>query len=101
MLCVLMTLRLHGYSYSRCCRSEVAPKQWTRAVTFEASLMKHLKSRKHHSKAFRKDAVELLLTGRTLHELAGELGVSKTVKFLAIFDYYPITHHASRITHHV
>jgi transposase-like protein len=38
--------------------------------------MKHLKSRKHHSKAFRKDAVELLLTGRTLQELAGELGVS-------------------------
>jgi transposase-like protein len=57
-------------------QTEVAPKQWTRAVTFEASLMKHLKSRKHHSKAFRKDAVELLLTGRTLHELAGELGVS-------------------------
>jgi transposase-like protein len=38
--------------------------------------MKHLKGRKHHSKAFRKDAVELLLTGRTLAELSTELGVS-------------------------
>jgi transposase-like protein len=37
--------------------------------------MKHLKSRKHHSKAFRTQAVELLLTGRTLTELAAELGV--------------------------
>jgi len=37
--------------------------------------MKHLKSRKHHSKAFRVRAVELLLTGRTLSELASELGV--------------------------
>jgi hypothetical protein len=31
--------------------------------------MKHLKSRKHHSKAFRKQAVELLLTGKTFREL--------------------------------
>lgn len=60
---------------------EVAPKQWTRAVTFEASLMKHLKSRKHHSKAFRKDAVELLLTGRTLDDLSTELGVSATTLY--------------------
>jgi len=37
--------------------------------------MKHLKTRKHHSKAFRKEAVELLLTGRTLAELASELNV--------------------------
>ena len=37
--------------------------------------MKHLKSQKRHSKAFRKQAVELLLTGRTLCELAEELGV--------------------------
>lgn len=37
--------------------------------------MKHLKSEKRHSKAFRKEAVELLLTGRTLSELAGELAV--------------------------
>jgi transposase len=37
--------------------------------------MNHLKSRKHHSKAFRKEAVELLMTGRTLTELASELQV--------------------------
>lgn len=37
--------------------------------------MKHLKSQKRHSKTFRKEAVELLLTGRTLRELASELGV--------------------------
>jgi transposase len=38
--------------------------------------MKHLKSQKRHSKAFRKEAVELLLTGRTMKDLAPELGVS-------------------------
>ncbi len=38
--------------------------------------MKHLKGTKHHSKAFRKQAVELLLTGKTLRELAPDLGVS-------------------------
>ena len=38
-------------------------------------MMKHLKSKRHHSKAFRKEAVELLLTGRTLSELAGELQI--------------------------
>jgi transposase-like protein len=37
--------------------------------------MKHLKSQKKHSKAFRKQAVELLLTGRTTAELAEELCV--------------------------
>ncbi len=37
--------------------------------------MKHLKSQKRHSKAFRKEAVELLLTGRTVSELAEELCV--------------------------
>jgi transposase len=37
--------------------------------------MNHLKSRKHHSKAFRRQAVELLLTGRTLAELAAELQI--------------------------
>jgi transposase len=38
--------------------------------------MEHLKSRKNHSKAYRKQAVELLLTGKTLRELASDLGVS-------------------------
>jgi len=56
-------------------RSEPAPKMWTRAVSFEASVMKHLKSQKRHSKAYRKQAVELLLTGRTVSELAAELCV--------------------------
>jgi transposase-like protein len=37
--------------------------------------MNHLKSRKHHSKAFRRQAVELLLTGRTFAELGAELQV--------------------------
>src|SRR6516162_11332787 len=54
---------------------EVAPKAWTRAVSFEATVMKHLKSQKRHSKAYRKQAVELLLTGRTVSELAAELCV--------------------------
>src|ERR1700743_1146752 len=37
--------------------------------------MKHLKGTRRHSKAFRKEAVELLLTGRTLAELSEELQV--------------------------
>ncbi len=37
--------------------------------------MKHLKSQKRHSKAFKKEAVELLLTGRSIHDLAAELCV--------------------------
>jgi transposase len=54
---------------------EVAPKAWTQSVSFEATVMKHLKSQKRHSKAYRKQAVELLLTGRTVPELAAELNV--------------------------
>ena len=38
--------------------------------------MEHLKSRKRHSKEYRKHAVELLLTGKSLRELAPEVGVS-------------------------
>jgi transposase len=49
--------------------------------------MKHLKSRKHHSKAFRTRAVELLLTGRTLTELARELGVHASTLFHWKEDY--------------
>ena len=56
--------------------SEAATKRWTNGVTFGETLMKELKRRKRHSKAFRKDAVELLLTGRPMSELASELGVS-------------------------
>jgi transposase-like protein len=54
---------------------EVAPKRWTDRVTFREQIMKHLKSQRRHSKAFRKEAVELLLTGRTLGELAEQLQV--------------------------
>jgi transposase-like protein len=57
------------------CRGEVAPKQWTRAVSLETTLMKQLNSRKHHSKEYRQQAVELLLTGRTFAELAAELHI--------------------------
>src|SRR6476469_1298874 len=57
---------------------EVHPKDWTRPVSFEATVMKHLKSRKHHSKAFRKQAVELLLTGKTLQDLSEELGIARS-----------------------
>ena len=56
-------------------RVEVAPKRWTDRVTFRETIMKHLKSTRRHSKAFRKEAVELLLTGRTLGELSEELQV--------------------------
>jgi transposase-like protein len=56
--------------------SEVTPKRWTHGVTFENTLMEHLKSRKRHSKEYRKHAVELLLTGKTLRELAPDIGVS-------------------------
>jgi transposase-like protein len=54
---------------------EVAPQRWTDRVTFREAIMKHLKSQRRHSKAFRKEAVELLLTGRTLGELAEQLQV--------------------------
>ena len=37
--------------------------------------MKHLKEQKKHSRAYRRQAVELLMTGRTISDLATELGV--------------------------
>ena len=40
--------------------------------------MNHLKGRRRHSKAYRKQAVELLLTGRSLEDLAAELNIGKT-----------------------
>src|SRR5215472_18865633 len=40
--------RRKNSSFISLIQSEVAPKQWTRPVTFEAALMKHLKGRKHH-----------------------------------------------------
>jgi transposase-like protein len=56
-------------------KNGLAPKRWTDEVTFREKIMKHLKSQRRHSKAFRKEAVELLLTGRTLGELAEQLQV--------------------------
>jgi transposase len=40
--------------------------------------MKEIKRRKHHSREYRRKAVELLLTGKTIEELAADLGVSGT-----------------------
>ncbi len=40
--------------------------------------MNHLKGRRRHTKAYRKQAVELLLTGRSLEDLAAELHIGKT-----------------------
>jgi transposase len=37
--------------------------------------MKEIKRRRHHSREYRRKAVELLLTGKPLRELAGDLGV--------------------------
>ena len=37
--------------------------------------MKHLKEQKRHSKAYQRQAVELLMSGRTMSELSAELGV--------------------------
>jgi hypothetical protein len=41
---------------------EAAPEQWTQNVSFEAAPMKQLKEQKRHSKAYRKQAVRLLMT---------------------------------------
>ena len=49
--------------------------------------MKELKRRKHHSAEFKKQAVELLLTGRSFRELAAELGVSATALIKWKRDY--------------
>ena len=40
--------------------------------------MKEIKRRRHHSREYRRQAVELLLTGKPLSELAGDLGVGKS-----------------------
>ena len=46
----------------------------------EEAVMKEIKRRRHHSREYRRKAVELLLTGKPLHELAGDLGV-KQIQF--------------------
>jgi transposase len=40
--------------------------------------MKEIKRRRHHSREYRRKAVELLLTGRPMNELAADLEVSKS-----------------------
>ena len=62
-------------SVQKSTKNGLAPKRWTDEVTFREKIMKQLKSQRRHSKAFRKEAVELLLTGRTLGELAEQLQV--------------------------
>ena len=44
----------------------------------EEAVMKEIKRRRHHSREYRRKAVELLLTGRTIGELATDLGVSRS-----------------------
>jgi len=44
----------------------------------EAAVMKEIKRRRHHSREYRRQAVELLLTGKPLSELAQDLGVGKS-----------------------
>lgn len=65
-------------------------------MPFETTVTNHLKRRKHHSKAFRKQAVELLLTGRTLTDLAAELHIGVTTlqewkeEYLTEMDHQPL-----------
>jgi len=40
--------------------------------------MKEIKRRRHHSREYRCKAVELLLAGQTLRELAADLGVNQS-----------------------
>src|SRR6185436_19280864 len=56
----------------------LAPKVRTGGVALEEAVMKEIKRRRHHSREYRRKAVELLLTGKTTSELARDLGVSKT-----------------------
>lgn len=56
----------------------LAPKVRTRGVVLEEAVMKEIKRRRHHSREYRRQAVELLLTGKPLSELAGDLGVGKS-----------------------
>ena len=55
----------------------LAPKVRTESVTLEEAVMKEIKRRRHHSRGYRRKAVELLLTGKTISELAADLGVSR------------------------
>src|ERR1700691_4051707 len=56
----------------------LAPKVRTGGMRVEEAVMKEIKRRKHHSREYRQRAVELLLTGKSLSELAGDLGVAQS-----------------------
>jgi transposase-like protein len=57
----------------------LAPKERTRrGFRVEEAVMKEIKRRQHHSGPYRQRGVELLLTGKAVTELAGELGVPQS-----------------------
>lgn len=49
--------------------------------------MKNIKQRRHHSLEYRRKAVELLLAGQTLEDLARDLGVAKSTLIRWKDDY--------------
>ena len=49
--------------------------------------MREIKRRRHHSREYRNKAVELLLAGKTLAELAEDLGVAKSTLIRWKEDY--------------
>lgn len=56
-----------------------APKVRTGGVRLEEVVMKEIKQRRRqHSREYRRKAVELLLTGKTLGELAADLGIAQS-----------------------
>src|ERR1700722_5434027 len=56
-----------------------APKVRTDGIRLEELVMKEIKTRRRqHSREYRRKAVELLLTGKTLAELAADLGIAQS-----------------------
>jgi transposase len=57
----------------------LAPKVRTGGVRLEELVMKEIKRRRRqHSREYRRKAVELLMTGKTLAELAADLGIAQS-----------------------
>jgi transposase-like protein len=57
----------------------LAPKVRTGGLRLEELVMKEIKRRRRqHSREYRRKAVELLLTGKTLAELAADLGIAQS-----------------------
>jgi transposase len=65
----------------------LASKVRTHGVALEEAVMREMKRRRHHSREYRKKAVELLLAGKTLEELAMDLGVAKSTLIRWKEDY--------------